>query len=96
MSRRLCVLCGIASAWAGGGCLSIGSSSTTQVNMPTIGRELIDLKESLDQGVITATEFEHQKMALVDERHTLHERLANLHDNEDGRLKLVGGTKTPE
>ena len=46
-----------------GGCLAIGNSP--QVQKPTVGQELVDLKVALDKGAITQGEYDMKKAQIL-------------------------------
>jgi hypothetical protein len=45
---------------------SLGSSSHEQVQKPTVGQQLIDLKKARDLGAITDTEYAKKRKELID------------------------------
>jgi hypothetical protein len=49
------------------GCLSFGggSDTSTTVNPPTTGQQLLDLKKAYDAGVISAQEYEAMREAIL-------------------------------
>jgi hypothetical protein len=48
------------------GCLSFGSNdSKTEIQKPTVGQQLMDLKKAKDAGVLTDEEFQAQKQKLL-------------------------------
>ena len=49
------------------GCLTLGDAN--EVYPPTLGRELSELKVSLDRGAISPQEYEHQKAQLMAGNH---------------------------
>jgi hypothetical protein len=50
-----------------GGCgWSVGASTSEQVQKPTIGQSLIDLKKARDTGAITDAEYAKRRKEIVD------------------------------
>jgi hypothetical protein len=49
------------------GCLSFGggSDTSTTVNPPTTGQQLLDLKKAYDAGVISAQEYEAMRESIL-------------------------------
>lgn len=57
------VLPALAAVAALQGCVAVGG--TTHAGMPTLGKQLIDLKAALDAGAISATEYHSAKAQLL-------------------------------
>ena len=50
-----------------GGCgWSVGSSSTEQVQKPTVGQSLIDLKNAHDTGALSDAEYAKKRREIID------------------------------
>lgn len=62
--KRTCAALALA-AVAGCG-WSVGSSSQEQVQRPTVGQQLIDLKKARDTGAITETEYAKKRKDVID------------------------------
>jgi PBP1b-binding outer membrane lipoprotein LpoB len=48
--------------------LQLGGGSKTDVQKPTIGQQLIDLKKAKDTGAITDSEYQAQKAKVLDSK----------------------------
>ncbi len=49
------------------GCsIQLGTGSTTRLQAPTVGQQLIDLQKAKDTGVITDAEYQNQKAKLLE------------------------------
>ena len=63
MSRSLSAAVVLAIAFSLTGCVAIGGTSNVQ--KPTTGQQLIDLKSALDKGALTQAEYDKQKAELL-------------------------------
>lgn len=47
---------------------SVGSGSKTVTAMPTVGQQLVDLQKAKESGAINDTEFQTQKIKILDNK----------------------------
>ena len=64
MKRMIWIFAVVGVACFLSGCVLVGGQS--QLNVPTVGQQLIDLKKALDQGAITKPEYERLKRRIMD------------------------------
>lgn len=58
----------LAASFVMSGCLALtfgGGSKAVETPPPTVGQELIDLKQALDEGALTEVEYEAQKARVL-------------------------------
>ena len=66
MKRLITPACGaVVIAVLATGCIGIAGGDKTQVQKPTTGQQLVDLKKARDAGAMTDTEYETQKATVL-------------------------------